>query len=79
MYKSKKMQWVKENCATLQHTKGNGRWLKVWRDIQSGIYHLNAGEEYLPADYTEEHATIEALEAAMREVADLRRWNVTEW
>lgn len=74
---SKKLERI-ENFETFQASKATGRYCNAWKDIETGIYHLNAGYEGMPADYAEEHETLTSLAESMRDFADLRHWTYRE-
>ena len=62
----------------LQREMG-GRWIKVYgyEDFDSPTgetFVLVAGGDMMPADYREEHDSIDDVLKSMRGVADLRRW-----
>lgn len=62
----------------------HGRYINVYRcdDVieENGevkleqTWILDAGQEGMPADYTEKHDSIDSLLASMRKMADLRSW-----
>lgn len=73
--KSKKINQYIENYEMMQSTLSNGRYAQAWKDIETGIYYYDAGYEGMPADYHEEHDSVNDLEHSMRGFADLRKWN----
>lgn len=79
MSKSVKINTYVQTRDGLQCNLKNGRFVKAWRELETGKYLIQAGYDGSGVDYREEHDTVEELETSMREVANLRHWVPAQW
>lgn len=79
MSKSIKINTYVSGYEGLQCNLKNGRFIKAWRELETGKYLLHAGYEGMGVDYREEWDTLAELETSMRKVANLRHWVPAQW
>jgi hypothetical protein len=71
--KSKKIQqFVVDGHGALCEV--DGRWCRVFYEMETGLYHIGAGYDDNLADMSESFPSLETVENMMRGFANLRHW-----